>query len=163
MAATSTSNKDMSTSKETRTVSKGKINRTNEKRRITPKQPKRRVQRILKGREPQLIEFNKRSLFIKSMNANQEITNVMKDLHKLKQPDSVMLSRKNDIVPFDDENSLEFLMKKNDSSLFCFGSHNKKRPNNLIFGRSFDDHILDIFEVGVKKYQSLMDFRKNMV
>ena len=161
MAATSTSNKDMSTAKETRTVSKGKINRTNEKRRITPKQPKRRVQRILKGREPQLIEFNKRSLFIKSMNANQEITNVMKDLHKLKQPDSVMLSRKNDIVPFDDENSLEFLMKKNDSSLFCFGSHNKKRPNNLIFGRSFDDHILDIFEVGVKKYQSLMDFRKN--
>ena len=45
------------------------------------------------------------------MNANQEITNVMKDLHKLKQPDSVMLTRKNEIVPFDDENSLEFLIR----------------------------------------------------
>ena len=166
MATTVTSNKNISdittNSNDMRKgPSKGKKNRTNEKKRINPKQPKRRVQRILKAREPQLVEFSKRSLFIKGMNANQEITNVMKDLHKLKQPDSIMMTRKNEILPFEDENSLEFLMKKNESSLFCYASHNKKRPNNLIFGRSFDDHILDMFEVGVKKYQSLMDFRKN--
>lgn len=29
----------------------------------------------------------------------------------------------------------EFFSKKTDCSLFLFGSHNKKRPNNLIFGK----------------------------
>lgn len=33
----------------------------------------------------------------------------------------------------------EFFAKKTDASLFLFGSHNKKRPNNLVLGEpSFD-------------------------
>lgn len=28
----------------------------------------------------------------------------------------------------------EFFAKKTDASLFMFGSHNKKRPNNLVLG-----------------------------
>lgn len=31
--------------------------------------------------------------------------------------------------------SQEFFSKKSDCSLFLFGSHNKKRPNNLVFGK----------------------------
>lgn len=53
----------------------------------------------------------------------------------MKAPDAKMFSRKNDLNPMDDETSTEFLMSKNDCALFAFGSHNKKRPNNLILVR----------------------------
>ena len=44
---------------------------------------------------------------------------------------------------------MEFLSQKNDASLFAFGTHSKKRPHNLVFGRMFDNHILDMVETGV--------------
>ena len=44
---------------------------------------------------------------------------------------------------------MEFLSQKNDASLFAFGTHSKKRPHNLVFGRLFDHHILDMVETGV--------------
>lgn len=46
-----------------------------------------------------------------------------------------MFSKKNDINPMDEETSAEFLMAKNDCALMAFGSHNKKRPNNIILVR----------------------------
>ena len=55
--------------------------------------------------------------------------------YRLKSPDSIMFSKKNDINPMDDETSAEFLMAKNDCALMAFGSHNKKRSNNLILVR----------------------------
>jgi ribosome production factor 2 len=42
-----------------------------------------------------------------------------------------MLSRKNEMVPFEDATGLEFLAQKNECSLFAFASHNQKRPHNL--------------------------------
>jgi len=67
------------------------------------------------------------------------------------------------IVPFDDEGqqSLEFLTTKNDCSLFALASHNKKRPNNLSIGRTFDRKILDIAELGILRYKSLKDYAGN--
>jgi ribosome production factor 2 len=50
----------------------------------------------------------------------------------MKKPNSKMFGRKNDLNPFDDETGIEFLTTKNDSSLFLFGSHNKKRPHNIV-------------------------------
>lgn len=46
-----------------------------------------------------------------------------------------MLNRKNEIRPFEDVSSLEFLLDKNDCALFAVGTHNKKRPLNLIMVR----------------------------
>ena len=52
----------------------------------------------------------------------------------MKKPDSKLFSRKNDTRPFEDQSSLEFLCRQNDCSLFAFGSHSKKRPDNLVLG-----------------------------
>ena len=61
----------------------------------------------------------------------------------------IKLSRKNKMLPFEDEQPLEFLAHKNDASLFMFGSHNKKRPHNIVMGRLFDFHILDLIELSL--------------
>ena len=39
-------------------------------------------------------------------------------------------------------------------------SHSKKRPNNLVIGRTFDRHILDIVELGILRYKSLADYKQ---
>lgn len=79
----------------------------------------------------------------------------------MKAPHSKLLSKNNVIQAFDDEgqSSLEFLMTKNDCSMFAMASHNKKRPNNLCIGRMFDRRILDIVELGVERYKSLLDYK----
>ena len=39
-----------------------------------------------------------------------------------------------------------------------FGSHSKKRPNNLVLGRMFDHHIYDLVEVGVDNFRPMESF-----
>ena len=39
-----------------------------------------------------------------------------------------------------------------------YGSHSKKRPNNLVFGRTYDHHIYDLVEVGVENYKSIESY-----
>lgn len=41
------------------------------------------------------------------------------------------------------------------------GTHQKKRPHNLVFIRTFDHQILDMIEVGVEKSHSLGEFKKS--
>ena len=50
------------------------------------------------------------------------------------------------------------MASKQDCSLFAMGTHQKKRPDNLIFGRLFANHILDMFEFGVFNYQPISAF-----
>ena len=54
--------------------------------------------------------------------------------------------------------SVEFLCQKNDASLWVLGSHSKKRPHNLTFGRMYDGHVLDMLEFGLENYKSLQEF-----
>ena len=87
------------------------------------------------------------------------MSQVLRDLRSMKAPDVKMLTKKNDIQPFTDATSLEFLMVKNDCSLFSLASHTKKRPNNLTLGRSFDGQLLDMVELGVNEYKSLTFYK----
>jgi ribosome production factor 2 len=118
-------------------------------------QRKGRVNRILKKLEPQLVENTKRALIVKGTHTSQSIIDVLKDFSKLLKPNCKVLGRKNEITPFEDANSVEFLATKNDCSLFVVGSHSKKRTNNLILGRTFDGHVLDMIEFGVDAHTSL--------
>lgn len=83
--------------------------------------------------------------------------------YNLKKPDAVWYRRKEDnkLMPFEDSTSLEFYSNKSDASLFAYGSHSKKRPNNLVLGRMFNYHLLDMIEFGVERYQSLADFKND--
>lgn len=99
---------------------------------IKPKRQKARITRILKKREPLLVENTKRVLIFKGHHTSQSVIDILKDFSRVKKPNCKLLSRKNEILPFEDKSSIEFLASKNDCSLFLMGSHSKKRPNNLI-------------------------------
>ncbi|XP_048768209.1 ribosome production factor 2 homolog [Ostrea edulis] len=114
--------------------------------------------RFLEKREPKLTENDKQTMFIKGGNTSVTVSQVLTELYMLKKHNSVSYKRKNILRPFEDETPLEFFAKKTDASLFLFGSHNKKRPNNLVLGRFFDFHILDMIELGLEKFVSMADF-----
>ncbi|NXP62319.1 RPF2 factor, partial [Chloropsis cyanopogon] len=121
----------------------------------------KRAKRFLEKREPKLNENTKNAMLIKGGNANLTVTEVLKDIYAVKKPFAVLYKRKNITRPFEDQTSLEFFSKKSDCSLFLFGSHNKKRPNNLIIGRMFDYHVLDMIELGVEKFVSLKEIKNS--
>jgi ribosome production factor 2 len=49
---------------------------------------------------------------------------------------STYFGEKHAFNPFEDITAVEELSKKYDQALFAFCSHNKKRPNNVILGKS---------------------------
>jgi ribosome production factor 2 len=124
------------------------------------KQPKARIARYLKTTESQLVEGARGSLLLKGIKCSDAMSTVLKDMRAVQSPHAKLLSKNNMILPFEDEGqqSLEFLSTKNDASLFALASHNKKRPNNLVLGRTFDRRILDMVEIGILQYRSLTDF-----
>lgn len=116
-------------------------------KRRTPKSQASR--RALKKFEPKVNENAKKILFLKGSNANEVVVDAMNDLTAITKPYNAKLKKRNAFTPFEGRQHIEFLGFKNDCSLFCFGSNNKKRPNNLTIGRLFDFHILDMIELGV--------------
>ena len=79
-----------------------------------------------------------------------QVLTFLKDIYALKKPFVTEFhGRKNEVLPFEDIIPIENMCKKNDASLFLFGNHNKKRPHNLILGRIFDGHLLDMVEMGI--------------
>eukprot|EP01135_Chromosphaera_perkinsii_P007298 Nk52_evm1s759 gene=Nk52_evmTU1s759 len=131
--------------------------------RIT-KPKNQRSKRYLESREAKVVENTKSALFIKGGNTSETVTAVLKELYSFKKPDAALFKKKNPILPFEDRTSLEFFSNKNDASLFMFGSHSKKRPNNITLGRTFDYQVLDMIEVGVENYipslKFVQDYRK---
>ncbi|KAL0607859.1 Ribosome production factor 2-like protein [Plecturocebus cupreus] len=108
----------------------------------------KRAKRFLEKREPKLHENNKNAMLIKRGNANATVTQVLKDVCALKKP-------------FEDQTSLEFFSRKSDCSLLIFGSHKKKKPSNLVIGRMYDYHVLDLIELGNENFVSLKDIKNS--
>eukprot|EP00823_Brevimastigomonas_motovehiculus_P006900 TRINITY_DN5922_c0_g1_i1.p1 TRINITY_DN5922_c0_g1~~TRINITY_DN5922_c0_g1_i1.p1 ORF type:complete len:360 (-),score=87.23 TRINITY_DN5922_c0_g1_i1:369-1448(-) len=119
-----------------------------------------RVKRILRAREPKIVENVKKCLLLKGTKTSALVSDALKELHHLKKPESRILSKRNDIHPFDNHSSIEFLCQHNDCSLFVFASHTKKRPHNLVMGRCFDFQLLDMFEFGIdpKNFRQMAAF-----
>ncbi|GFN84626.1 ribosome production factor 2 homolog [Plakobranchus ocellatus] len=118
-----------------------------------------RGRRALEKKEPKIFENSKNALMFKGGNTSQTVTQILKDWHTLKKPNATLFTKKNATKPFEDQSSVEFFASKADTSLFMFGSHSKKRPNNIVIGRLFDGQVLDMVEFGVSKFTSLRDFK----
>ncbi|XP_012498285.1 PREDICTED: ribosome production factor 2 homolog [Propithecus coquereli] len=121
----------------------------------------KRAKRFLEKREPKLSENIKNAMLIKGGNANATVTQVLRDVNLVYSHFRKISDLKNITRPFEDQTSLEFFSKKSDCSLFMFGSHNKKRPNNLVIGRMYDYHVLDMIELGIEKFVSLKDIKNS--
>jgi ribosome production factor 2 len=124
------------------------------------KPAKARTQRYLKSIEPQLKEGAKSTLLLKGIKCSQAMGDLLKDMRAMQAPNAKLLTKKNQVVAFDTDgqNSLEFLTTKNDCALFALASTNKKRPNNLVMGRTFDRQVLDMVELGVLRYKGIHDY-----
>lgn len=123
----------------------------------------RKGKKVLLSREPQVIESTRNMLFVDGRKCTGDVKLAMKDLHQLKKPLVKVLNRNNDITPFEDPSSLEFLTMKNDCALFVFGSTSKKRPNNLVLGRIFENEVLDMIELGIKQYMPMSEFKNDKI
>jgi len=127
---------------------------------VQKKLPKnQRAKRALHHRAPKLIENTKSSIVLRGSSTSQIVQDALKDLHMLRSPHSRNMPKKTELRPFENNVSIEFLAQKNDASLWVLGSHSKKRPHNLTFGRMYDGHVLDILEFGLENYKGLHEFR----
>ncbi|KAF7282136.1 hypothetical protein GWI33_003105 [Rhynchophorus ferrugineus] len=118
----------------------------------------RKGKKILLKKEPQVIEGPKKAIFLKGRKTSDKVRYVLNDMYDLKKPEGQKLSKRNDITVFEDATKVEFLCKKYDSSLFVMGSHSKKRPDNLVIGRMFNNELLDMIELHVEEYEGLKNF-----
>lgn len=107
------------------------------------------------------MENAKTALFVPGATGNKFLHDAMTDLMALKKPAAKKFSKKNEIRPFEDASHLEFFAEKNDTSLMVFSSHNKKRPNTLIFSRFFNHKVYDMIELSIQdNHKLLSDFKK---
>lgn len=129
---------------------------------IVGKRKRGHVSRREKAKLPQLVEQPKRTLLIRSSRTGLYGQQLLRDVKKLQGGErGLLFSRKNeDVRPFENETSIEFFCNKNECGLFTLASHSKKRPNNVVFGRVFDNQLLDMVEVGVDSYESIDDIMK---
>lgn len=97
-------------------------------------------------------------VFKKQLSSAMRLTPLFQQ-YLLKKPLALKLDRKNDVMPFEDTTFFEKFSRLRDASLFAFASHQKKRPHNLVLGRTFDAAVLDMIELGVTKYTPMSDFK----
>lgn len=114
-------------------------------------------------REPQVKEDAKNTLILEGRKCSGHAKQALKDIYQLKKPLCKKLTRNNDITPFEDTSSLQFLVEKNDCNLFVFGSSSKKRPDNITLGRIFEQELLDMVELGIKEFKGMSEFNNEKI
>ncbi|GMH16808.1 hypothetical protein Nepgr_018649 [Nepenthes gracilis] len=120
-----------------------------------------RAKRELEKREPKLVEGGRKTMLLHGTKTSSVLNAVLSDIYNLKRGSAVRYTKKNEnIRPFESggETSLEFFSLKTDCSLFVFASHSKKRPDNLVIGRTYDHHIYDLVEVGIENFKPMESF-----
>jgi len=126
--------------------------------------PKTRAgKKFIEDRSPKLLENDKKTMFVKGPSSSGIVNDVLHDLYKIRRQHAIMMNKTNQIYPFEDEGKLEHMSRKADASLFVIGSHSKKRPHNVVFGRMYDAHVLDMIEFGVMEFKKLSDFKPSKV
>ncbi|CAN1860320.1 Ribosome production factor 2 homolog [Linum perenne] len=123
---------------------------------------KGRVRRELEKRAPKIVETGKKTLILQGTKTSNVLNSVLTELYHLKKDSAIRYTRKNDnIRPFESggETSLEFFSQKTDCSIFVYGNTSKKRPDNLVIGRTYDHQIFDLVEVGVENFKSMSSFK----
>ncbi len=98
---------------------------------------------------------------MKGRKSSELLNTLLRELHAMRGSamSQLLLKRSHDLAPMDDSSLVERILSKYDCSLFAVGNHQKKRPNNLVFGRTFDGHILDMFEFTVENYRGVTNFK----
>ncbi|GBG33863.1 Ribosome production factor 2-like [Hondaea fermentalgiana] len=128
---------------------------------LTGKRKRGHVLRRQKALEPKVHELEKKCLLVRGSKVGPYGLELLRDLRRLRGADNTTLfSRKNDVLPFEDETRMEFLCGKNDCGVFALATHSKKRPNNVVLGRIYDNQTLDMVEIGVTGYQSFEEVLK---
>lgn len=120
-----------------------------------------RAKRALEKKESKIVENTKTALFIPGNSSNQTLHDITVDLSSMKKPYIKRFTKKNNILPFEEASSIEFLSEKNDASIVVLSTNNKKRPNNLTFIRTFDYKVYDMIELQVlSDFKLFKDFKK---
>eukprot|EP00041_Stephanoeca_diplocostata_P013414 m.235058 g.235058 ORF g.235058 m.235058 type:complete len:208 (+) comp19330_c2_seq2:174-797(+) len=126
---------------------------------VAPRTAKTRAgKRYLENKAPKLRENTKKIMLLFGQNTTEMLKYFFRDMARVTGPHSTLLSRKKEIRPFEDQEPIEYLSQKQDASLFMFGSHNKKRPHNVVFGRTYDGQVRDMVELGLESLRPLEGF-----
>lgn len=115
--------------------------------------------RAIEKREPKIIENTKQCMLLHGQKTSEKVRQCVKDIHALKKPNAHLLTKKSPFLAFEDILPIERLSQKYDYSLFTVATHSKKRPDNLVMGRMYNNHLLDMVEVGIMNYKALSDFK----
>lgn len=103
--------------------------------------------------------LEKVSVVLKGNKSSETLSALLPELHKFREPNSVLLSKKHqDAHPFEKQVEFEAFLNKRKAALFVYGNNSKKRPNNLVFGRTFNGETLDLLEFEVAQYAGARDY-----
>jgi ribosome production factor 2 len=111
--------------------------------------------KIIEALKPKAVEDPKKTVFIKGNKTSEFTLKTLQSLYLMKKSNSLALSDRWELRPFETAEKLEHLCNKRDCGLFVFGSHTKKRPNTLLMGRMYNEKLLDLVEFEIKNMKEL--------